>query len=176
MKLQRDFGMQRETRLLGAAAAQRLHGQASTSLRGADAAQIRGDVGLAVVDGKFECSPAITAVQGVSERRKRAGVHCTSSSRRRLRRAPRETGRFQRDRFQKTDEEGSFHYKNRRLKNRAKTQQESRVHFKQGLGEVAHVICRFDVCAALHEKPADFNVTISRRRMKRGPSTTRTGD
>jgi hypothetical protein len=89
---------------------------ASTSLPGADAAQIRGDVVVEVVDGKLECSSAQSAVQGVSKRRKRAGVRCTSSSQRRLRRAARENGRFQRDHLQKNNEEGSLHYKNRRLK------------------------------------------------------------
>jgi hypothetical protein len=43
-------------------------------------------------------------------------VRCTSSSQRRLRRAARENGRFQRDHLQKNNEEGSLHYKNRRLK------------------------------------------------------------
>ena len=148
---------------------------ASTSLRGADAAQIRGDVGLVLLDGIRERSIAPSAVQGVSERRKRADVRCTCLSRRRLRRAARETGRFQRDHSKKTNEEGSLHYKNRRLKKGENTTRITRA-FQTRFRAVALLICRFDVCAALHEKPADFNVTISRRTMKRGHSTTRTGD
>jgi hypothetical protein len=102
-------------------------------------------------------------------------VRCTCSSRRRLRRAPRETGRLQRDHIDKTHEEGSIHCKNRRLKKGENTTRITRA-FQTRFRAVAPVICKFDVCAALHEKPADFNVTISRRRMKRGPSTARTGD
>jgi hypothetical protein len=112
----------RETCLLRAAAAQRKYNTSLRCasgmlyLRCADAAQIRGDVGLVAPYGNFERSVAVSAVQGVSEKRMRAGVRCTCPSRRRLRRAARETGRFQRDHFQKKHEEGSIHYKNRRLK------------------------------------------------------------
>jgi hypothetical protein len=77
--------------------------------------------------------------------------------------------------LQKNNEEGSFHYKNRRLKKGENTTRITRA-FQTRFRAVALLICRFDVCAALHEKPADFNVTLFRRIMKRGPSTARTGD
>jgi hypothetical protein len=48
--------------------------------------------------------------------------------------------------------------------------------FQTRFRAVALLICSFDVCAALHKKPAHFNVTMSRRKIKRGPSTARTGD
>jgi hypothetical protein len=75
--------------------------------------------------------------------------------------------------LQKTKEEGSLHYKNRRLKKGENTTRITRA-FQTRFRGVARIVCRFDVCAALHEKPADFNVTMPRRQMKRGPSTRRT--
>jgi hypothetical protein len=65
----------RTTCLLRAAAAQRKYN--TSLLRCADAAQIRGDVGLLAFYGKFERSVAPSAVQDVSEKRMRAGVRCT---------------------------------------------------------------------------------------------------